>query len=318
MIRFAPNPDPDSFFTHNFNKMTQELPRLQAKRRWGRISQIRGETMMAPDHYAVIGNPIAHSKSPDIHALFAGQTEQEIQYRHLLSPLDEFEKTVRQFAAGGGKGLNVTVPFKTQAFDLATSLTPRAKAAGAVNTLKFENDTIIGDNTDGKGLIVDIIHNAGYPIQGKRVLLLGAGGAARGVILPLLEQKPARFVIANRTLSNAQELADYFSDAGKIEVFGFTDISDEFDIVINATSTGLDDAMVPISSKVFASSSLALDMVYGDNLTPFLRFAAEHGAITRDGFGMLVEQAAESFFVWRGVHPDTKPIFSALRPEFVK
>ena len=269
--------------------------------------------MTDPDRYAVIGNPIAHSKSPDIHALFAGQTGQVMQYRHLLSGLDAFEETVRQFAAEGGKGLNVTVPFKTQAFELATSLTPRAKAAGAVNTLKFENNTIIGDNTDGRGLIVDIIRNAGYPIAGRRVLLLGAGGAARGVILPLLDQKPSRLVIANRTLERAFELADYFSDAGKIEVCGFDGINDEFDIVINATSAGLDDAMPPVPARVFTKHTLALDMVYGDKLTAFLRFAKEHGADVRDGFGMLVEQAAESFFVWRGVHPDTGAVFSALR-----
>ena len=269
--------------------------------------------MTAPDRYAVIGNPIAHSKSPDIHALFAAQTGQVIEYRHLFSELDAFEKTVRHFAAEGGKGLNVTVPFKTEAWELATELTPRAKAAGAVNTLKFENSAIIGDNTDGKGLMVDIIHNAGYPITGKRVLLLGAGGAARGVIMPLLDQNPSRLVIANRTLERAQELADYFSDAGKIEVYGFAALEDEFDIVINATSAGLDDAMPPVPARVFTGKTLALDMVYGDRLTAFLDFAKEHGAEVRDGFGMLVEQAAESFYLWRGMHPDTGPVFSTLR-----
>ncbi len=269
--------------------------------------------MPTPDRYAVIGNPIAHSKSPDIHALFAGQTGQNMAYQRLLAPVDGFREAVTQFVAEGGKGLNVTVPFKLDAFELATVLTPRAQAAGAVNTLKFENGAILGDNTDGRGLMADIIQNAGCPVAGARVLLLGAGGAARGVISPLLEQKPARLVIANRSLDKARELADFFAAAGKVEVSAFSALQDEFDIIINATSAGLSDDMPPIPATVFARPALALDMVYGDRLTPFLRFAAEHGARVRDGFGMLVEQAAESFFVWRGVYPDTGPVFSALR-----
>jgi len=272
--------------------------------------------MSKPDQYVVIGNPIAHSKSPDIHALFATQTKQNMQYQRLLAPLDGFKATVMQFIANNGKGMNVTVPFKLEAFDLATSLTPRAQAAGAVNTLKFENNIILGDNTDGKGLIVDIIENAKYAITGSSVLLLGAGGAARGVIQPLFEQKPARIMIANRSVERAEELADAFSIFGKMEVASYSALRDEFDIVINATSAGLSGEMPPIPETVFAQSSLAVDMVYAAQLTPFLQFAQKQGAKVRDGFGMLVEQAAESFFVWRGMHPDTAPVFAALRPSF--
>jgi len=273
--------------------------------------------MSLSDYYAVIGNPVAHSKSPDIHALFARQTHQNITYQRVLAPLDGFDATVRQIIAEGGKGLNVTVPFKLAAFELATSLTPRAQAAGAVNTLKFDEGTILGDNTDGRGLMADIIDNAGYPIQGARVLLLGAGGAARGVILPLLEQRPARLIIANRSVENARKLAGFFSSSGHIEVSAYSALRDEFDIIINATSAGLSNDMPPVPDTVFGKASLALDMVYGDRRTPFLDFAAQHGASVRDGFGMLVEQAAESFFVWRGVRPDTGPVFSALRPQAV-
>ncbi len=271
--------------------------------------------MSAPDRYAVIGNPVAHSKSPDIHALFAMQTHQNMRYQHLLAPLDGFEATVMQFAAEGGKGLNVTVPFKLEAFKLATSLTSRAQAAGAVNTLKFEGGAILGENTDGKGLMVDIVENAGYPVAGASVLLLGAGGAARGVIQPLLAQHPARLVIANRRVDSARELADFFSSAGKVDVSTYAALQEPFDIIINATSAGLSNEMPPVPAAVFRPSALALDMVYGDRPTPFLDFAATHGAVVRDGFGMLVEQAAESFFVWRGVRPDTAPVFSALRPQ---
>ncbi len=272
--------------------------------------------MSKPDLYVVIGNPISHSKSPDIHTLFASQTQQNIQYQRLLAPLDGFKETVKEFISNNGKGMNVTVPFKLEAFDFATSLTPRAQAAGAVNTLKFDGSEILGDNTDGKGLIVDIMENVKYSIAGSRVLLLGAGGAARGVIQPLFEQKPERLMIANRSVEKAQELAEAFSSIGKIDVSSYVVLQDKFDIVINATSAGLSGDMPPVSGVVFADSALAVDMVYADKLTPFLQFAQSHGAQVRDGFGMLVEQAAESFFVWRGVRPDTAPVFSALRPSF--
>lgn len=271
-------------------------------------------SILIPDRYVVVGNPISHSKSPEIHALFAQQAQQNMEYQRLLSPLDGFKDVVTLFVATGGKGMNVTVPFKLDAFNIATSLTARAKAAGAVNTLKFEKGTILGDNTDGKGLITDIMSNANRSIKGARVLLLGAGGAARGVILPLLEQKPERLVIANRSEDKAKELAEFFSSTGNIEVSSFSSLKEEFDIVINATSAGLSGEMPPVPETIFAKSTLAVDMVYGDQLTPFLHFALKKGAVVRDGFGMLVEQAAESFFVWRGIRPDTAPVFAALRP----
>lgn len=265
------------------------------------------------DRYAVIGHPIAHSKSPDIHARFAAQTHQQLTYERLLAPLDGFAATVQSFIGQGGKGANVTVPFKLEAHVLATTLTERAQAAGAVNTLKFDGAAILGDNTDGVGLVTDIVRNAGVLIGHKRVLLLGAGGAARGVMLPLLNEQPAELVIANRTLSKATELAEQFAGKGNIRVSDFASIRDRFDIVINATSASLASDVPPIAPDVFGPDSLAYDMMYGKEPTVFMRFAAQHGAIARDGLGMLVEQAAESFYVWRGVRPDTAPVFAELR-----
>lgn len=267
----------------------------------------------APDRYAVIGNPIAHSKSPDIHARFAAQTGQNMRYERLLAPLDGFAQTVRELMHQGGKGANVTVPFKLEAHALATSLTERAQAAGAVNTLKFDGDAILGDNTDGIGLVTDIVRNAGVPIAGKRVLLLGAGGAARGVILPILDQKPAELVIANRTVAKAAELAAHFSQRGTVVASAFDALQGVFDIIINATSASLAEDVPPIAPTVFGAGALAYDMMYGKESTVFMRFAAGHGASVRDGLGMLVEQAAESFFVWRGVRPDTATVFAELR-----
>lgn len=269
--------------------------------------------MTSQDRYAVIGNPIAHSKSPDIHIIFARQTGQNMTYGRLLAPLDGFAETVRKFMAEGGRGANVTVPFKLEAYGLATELTERAQAAGAVNTLRFDGKSILGDNTDGVGLVTDIVCNAGRPIEGKRVLLLGAGGAARGVLLPLLEQNPDELVIANRTVGKAIELAREFAVRGSIRALAFGDLRESFDIVINGTSAGLSDEMPAVPPSIFGGETLALDMVYGDEPTRFLRFAAGQGAAVRDGFGMLVEQAAESFFLWRGVRPDTQPVFVALR-----
>jgi len=268
-----------------------------------------------PDRYAVIGNPIAHSKSPDIHARFAQQTSQTLTYERLLAPLDGFAETAHAFIAADGKGMNVTVPFKLEAYALATSLTARANAAGAVNTLIFNGDTIVGDNTDGVGLVQDIVKNAGVAIAGKSVLLLGAGGAARGVILPLLDQQPARLVLANRTLAKAEELAAQFGANGEIEVSSFEALQAPFDIVINATAASLTADVPPIAPSVFASHTLAYDMMYGAGPTSFLQFAAQHGAQTRDGLGMLVEQAAESFFQWRHVRPETDAVFAALRAQ---
>jgi shikimate dehydrogenase len=265
------------------------------------------------DRYAVIGHPIAHSKSPDIHARFAIQTNQELSYERLLAPLDGFPATVQTFIKQGGKGANVTVPFKLEAHALASMLTERAQAAGAVNTLKFDGVSIIGDNTDGVGLVTDIVRNVGAAIRGKRVLLLGAGGAARGVMLPLLQEQPAELVIANRTVSKASELATQFAGQGNVRASDFSSLQDSFDIIVNATSASLAAAVPPVAPVVFAAGALAYDMMYGKEPTVFMRFASRHGAHVRDGLGMLVEQAAESFYVWRGVRPATASVFAELR-----
>ena len=269
--------------------------------------------MHPTDRYAVIGHPVAHSKSPDIHAYFAAQTEQFLSYERLPAPLDGFAATVRGFMRQGGKGANVTVPFKLEAFALAMMLTGRAQAAGAVNTLRFDGDLILGDNTDGVGLVADIVRNVGIPLAGKRILLLGAGGAARGVLLPFLHAHPAELVIANRTQSKSLELAQRFAVHGKILASDFASLQGPFDIIVNATSASLNDDLPPISAGVFAPDSLAYDLMYGKEPTRFMRFAAQQRAMVRDGLGMLVEQAAESFFVWRGVRPDTAPVYAALR-----
>ena len=261
------------------------------------------------DRYAVIGNPVEHSRSPYIHGDFARQTGQAMEYTRLLAPLDGFAAAVRDFRSAGARGANVTVPFKEEAFALCTRRSARAEAAGAVNTLSFEGTEIRGDNTDGIGLVRDIEHNLGYSIKGKRVLLLGAGGAARGVVLPLLECQPAQLTIVNRTADKARQLAARFGCTGG----GYEDIgSAAFDLVINATSAGLQDGALPIAASVFASGALAYEMVYGRE-TPFMRLARTAGATVADGLGMLVEQAAEAFFIWRGVRPDTSPVLHALR-----
>jgi shikimate dehydrogenase len=270
------------------------------------------------DRYAVIGHPVAHSKSPQIHARFAAQTGQHLTYERLLAPLDGFEATVRAFIAQGGKGLNVTVPFKLEAHGIATLLSARARAAGAVNTLKCDrtangSDVIFGDNTDGVGLVTDITRNAGVELTGKRILLLGAGGAARGVILPLLDARPSDLVIANRTGSKAEQLARQFAGQGPIRGSDLSALTGAFDVVVNATSASLSGALPPIPPDVFTRGALAYDMMYDKEPTVFMRFARQHGATARDGLGMLVEQAAESFFVWRGVRPDTTAVFAELR-----
>ncbi|OBV37501.1 shikimate dehydrogenase [Janthinobacterium psychrotolerans] len=270
-----------------------------------------------PDAYCVFGNPIAHSKSPAIHAAFAGQTGEAIVYERRLAPLDGFALAARGFAAEGGKGANVTVPFKLDACALATELTPRAKAAGAVNTLRFDGEEILGDNTDGAGLVADILRNAGVAIRGKRVLLLGAGGAARGVVLPLLQEQPQELFVANRTVATAAKLLEQFQQAGAGDIAlragGFEQPEGVFDIVINATSASLAGDLPPVPATVFGSHTLALDMMYGAAPTVFMEFAAQQGAQVRDGLGMLVEQAAEAFFVWRGVRPATQDLLALLR-----
>ena len=269
------------------------------------------------DRYVVIGNPIAHSKSPQIHARFAAQTSQAISYERLLAPTGAFESSVREFIASGGRGANVTVPFKLDAFRLADQLSPRAQAAGAVNTLSFDNGRILGDNTDGVGLVRDIIDGASVSIRGKRVLLLGAGGAARGVLLPLLAEVPAELVIANRTPERAQELAQEFSavSTATIEARRFDSLSSGFDIIINATSASLSAELPPMPSSVFVKDCFVYDMMYAAQPTPFLQLASGQGAQVRDGLGMLVEQAAESFFIWRGVRPQTAPVYQWLRSQ---
>lgn len=269
------------------------------------------------DRYAVIGHPIAHSKSPDIHAAFARQTGQILTYDKRLAPLDDFAGSVRALIAEGGRGANVTVPFKLDAFALATTLSERARAAGAVNTLRFDAAGVFGDNTDGAGLVTDIVVNAGIAVRGRRVLLLGAGGAARGVILPLLAEQPAQLVIANRSSDKAIALAAQFALHGPIVAQDFAALEGQFDIVINATAASLADALPPIAGSLFGAHTLAYDMMYGTQPTIFLRFAAQHGAKVRDGLGMLVEQAAESFLLWRGVRPETAAVLAGLRAALV-
>lgn len=271
----------------------------------------------APDRYVVIGNPIAHSKSPDIHLRFAAQTGQNLSYERVLAPLDGFAQTATALARQGVKGANVTVPFKLDAYALATSLTERARAAGAVNTLTFDGDEIKGDNTDGVGLVTDIVRNAGVAMRGRRILLLGAGGASRGVILPILEQAPAEVVIANRTVSKAIELVNEFGREDKLRASDFASLVGPFDIVINGTSASLTDDLPPIAPSVFGSGAFAYDMMYAKEPTVFMRFAGQQGASVRDGLGMLVEQAAESFFLWRGIRPDTAPVFADLRAKLM-
>jgi len=266
------------------------------------------------DRYLVIGNPIAHSKSPQIHSQFAQQTGEAMVYERLLAPLDGFVGAVREFIEHGGRGANVTLPFKLDAFALAEQRSERAQAAGAVNTLMFDHGRIVGDNTDGVGLVRDISINAGVEIKGKRVLLIGAGGAAQGVILPLLEQAPHSLTLCNRTQSKADELVRQFSHPA-LQACAIDALSDIYDLVINATSAGLSGDLPPIPGIVFGTSTLAYDMIYSVEATSFMQLAQSHGAQARDGLGMLVEQAAESFYLWRGVRPDTAPVYKSLRAQ---
>ena len=258
------------------------------------------------DRYALIGNPVAHSKSPRIHAAFARATGQDIDYGLLEAPLDGFALAVERWRSAGGKGLNVTLPFKSEAFGLCRKVSERARLAQAVNTLRFED--AFGDNTDGVGLIRDLTENIGWDVKGQSILLLGAGGAAQGVLGALLEAGVARLVIANRTLARAQSLAQRFSG---VTACGY-DALPAADVIINATSAGLADAAPPLPRALLHDGVLAYDMVYGRD-TPFLAAARAAGARACDGLGMLVEQAAESFLLWRGVRPDTRPVLASLR-----
>ena len=270
------------------------------------------------DRYALIGHPVEHSKSPLIHAAFARQTQQELSYRALLAPLDGFSDTVRMFRAEGGLGANITVPFKIEACSLATRLTERARLAGAVNTLTFVDDAIVGDNTDGIGLVRDLIVNLTCPIAGRHVLLLGAGGAARGVLFPLFQTRPVSLTVVNRTVERAQELRAAFAPYAGQTAFtagGFQDLGGwEFDVVINATSASLENETLPLPDNLFAPNAFAYDMMYGKGDTPFLAWARAAGVTQlSDGLGMLVEQAAESFALWRGVRPKSASVLSKLR-----
>lgn len=268
------------------------------------------------DRYCVFGNPVAHSKSPRIHRAFARLTGQEISYTAELAPLDGFETSVRDFFSAGGRGCNITVPFKEQAWQLAAVRSVRAEKAGAVNTLLCGKDgRLYGDNTDGVGLVRDL-SNAAVAISQRRVLVLGAGGAVRGVLGPLLAEKPASLVIANRTVEKAQQLALLFADEGPVQAASFPDLAGrQFDLVINATSASLQGELPPLPEGVFAPGAFAYDMMYGAAPTVFLQWAARHGAKTRDGLGMLVEQAAEAFSLWRQQRPATAGVLAELRSE---
>lgn len=271
--------------------------------------------MNALDQYGVVGHPISHSWSPFIHGLFAKQTEQALVYRlYDISP-EDFRAQVLEFFSRGGLGLNVTVPHKEAAAELATALTARAERAGAVNTLTLQHDhSLLGDNTDGHGLVTDLRKNLGLSITNERVLILGAGGATRGVIEPLLALGPTELVIANRSPERAINLASLFADLGPVRGCGFEDVGgDSFDIVINATAAGLSGAVPNVDGNIIESHTVCYDMSYSKSATPFVSWAIEQGcARAHKGWGMLVEQAAESFTLWRGVRPDTEPVLATL------
>ena len=271
---------------------------------------------MHNDLYAVVGNPISHSKSPRIHSLFARQTGEQLEYTAIQAPEDDFAGTVKGFFERGGKGLNITVPFKEQAFDLCDAVTERAGLAGAVNTLWWDGEQLHGDNTDGAGMVKDIRDNLGWDIQGKRVLVLGAGGAVRGVMGPLLAEAPTLVRIANRTEEKAAILARGFMDGKNPPVLGsgLDSLTGQFDLVINAISAGLHGDMPALPEGLLADDAVAYDMVYGSEPTPFMVWAQQQGAAaTADGLGMLVEQAAEAFEIWRGWRPDSAPVIAGLR-----
>ncbi|MFO7593907.1 MAG: shikimate dehydrogenase [Pseudomonadota bacterium] len=268
------------------------------------------------DQYAVMGNPIAHSKSPLIHSLFAEQTGQKLEYRAILVEVGQFSEAVAGFREAGGKGLNVTVPFKRDAWRLVDERSERAGLAGAVNTIVLrDDDTLFGDNTDGIGMVRDITENQGVVIEGKKVLILGAGGAVRGVLGPLLQQQPAGVVIANRTPERAVELADAFEELGEVEGCGFDDLDgSRYDIVINGTSASLKGEVPPLPEAILTRGAFCYDMMYGDKPTAFMTWADDEGCERiSDGLGMLVEQAAESFHIWRGVRPKTAEVIEAIR-----
>ena len=270
------------------------------------------------DLYAVIGNPVEHSQSPFIHMRFAEQTGEAIRYERLLCPLDDFTVVVKRFAESGAKGCNITVPFKFDACALAAFPSPRAVLAGAANVLRFDAAGWLADNSDGIGLVRDIQSNLGLPLAGKRVLVLGAGGAAAGALGPLIEAGPAELALANRTLSKAQSLVGRHAALAvqcgvRLSARPLQDCGEGFDVLINATASSIAGAEVPVGPDVLAPGALALDMMYGDKARGFLQWAELHGAQPRDGLGMLVEQAAEAFHIWRGVRPQTPQVLRELR-----
>ena len=278
-------------------------------------------TAPEPDRYAVAGNPIAHSRSPLIHKQFAEQTGQAMVYERLLCPLDAFANTLNHFVQEGARGCNVTVPFKFEAFNMAARRTPRAELAQAANTLRFDPEAEGGwlaDNTDGVGLVRDLTVNAGVRLAGARVLLLGAGGASAGVLGPLIEACPSEIVVANRTADKAQALVDRHAEWAQqhdvtLLARSLNEPGEAYDVFINGTAASLSGDGVPVGPEVLKPGSLALDMMYGPAAQAFLDWACQHGAVARDGLGMLVEQAAESFTLWRGVRPDTAPVLAHMR-----
>jgi len=268
------------------------------------------------DRYAVFGNPIKHSKSPQIHALFAEQTQQELTYTAELAETGQFDSAVKHFIDNNGKGLNITVPFKEEAWRLADRHSERARRAGAVNTLKLEKDgSLYGDTTDGIGLVNDLVQNHHVQIQDKNILIIGAGGAVRGVLEAILQQQPASLLIANRTAEKAVRLADDFSDLGNVSGCGLNEIRDRrFDIVINGTSSSLQGELPPIPTTVFAERACSYDMMYADKATVFMQWSKQNGATqVYDGLGMLVEQAAEAFYIWRNIRPETTTVIKQIR-----
>lgn len=269
------------------------------------------------DEYGVMGNPIGHSKSPAIHAQFARQTKQRINYTAIHVDRGGFEQAVGNFVATDGKGLNITVPFKRDAWALADERSQRAERAGAVNTLLFKDKKIIGDNTDGIGLVRDLLENKKLELQGRRILLMGAGGAARGVLSPLLILQPAQLLIVNRTVEKAKDLADAFADMGKLAGCGYGALAGEsFDLIINATAASLQGELPPLPDGIIAVGGAGYDMMYSSEPTTFMQWCIQQAADkVFDGLGMLVEQAAESFYLWRGLRPQTKDVISRLRQE---
>ena len=270
------------------------------------------------DLYRVIGNPVSHSQSPWIHTRFAELTGQTLQYDKQLVPVDGFVNAVQQFFAEGGRGCNVTVPFKFEAAALATQVSDRAQLAQAANTLTVQNGTVQADNTDGAGLVNDIQRNAGFDLAGRRILLIGAGGASAGVLAPLIQTQPASITVANRTVDKAHALVNRHTDLAllqKTELVAQTlqGLEGDFDVIINATASSLSGGAVPVAASTLKPGALAYDMMYGPAAQGFMTWAREHGAQPRDGLGMLVEQAAEAFLIWRGVLPPSQQVLAELR-----